>query len=63
MLFSSSDIQVGALVGDATTNSIALVAKELNGRSAIIGGNTQGPGYTLTAAEALRFEGRGSASR
>jgi hypothetical protein len=54
--FSSSDIDVAAFVGDERTQSISLFANELSGQPAVIGGSTEGPGYTLVGAEAQRLE-------
>src|SRR5205085_5137293 len=53
---ASADIDIGATgaVGDASTQLVSLVISP-TGQFAVVGGTTQGPGYTLTNAEAGRI--------
>ena len=56
ILAASSDIDLaaGGAIGDAATQIVRL-APNVTGQTATLGGTTQGPGYTLTAAEAGRI--------
>jgi hypothetical protein len=56
MFFTSSRIEVGGLVGNADTDFLVLFADEQDGIPAVIGGDTEEEGYTLTQAEAARLQ-------
>lgn len=56
LLLASSDIDLpaGGVIGDAATQLVTL-QPNATGQSVVLGGAAQGPGYTLTAAEAGRI--------
>lgn len=56
ILAASSDIDLaaGGAIGDVATQIVRL-APNVTGQTATLGGTAQGPGYTLTAAEAGRI--------
>lgn len=56
ILLASSDIDLptGGAIGDAATVRVTL-QPTATGQTAVLGGTTQGPGYTLSAAEAGRI--------
>lgn len=49
------DVQAGGAVGDGATERAELQVAGAGGQPALIGGAAQGPGYTLTGAEAGRI--------
>jgi hypothetical protein len=61
VLLGSADIDIAASggIGDAATESVTLLVAPLStpgaGQFTVLGGTTQGPGYTLTNAEAARI--------
>lgn len=61
ILLGSADIDIAAsgAIGDAATASVTLLVAPLStpgaGQFTLLGGTTQGPGYTLTNAEAARI--------
>ena len=48
------DIAAGATIGNAATQTVSLTSRP-TGLQTVLGGSTQGPGYTLTDAEADRI--------
>jgi hypothetical protein len=56
ILIASSDIDLPATgaIGDAATELVTLLPND-TGQAVVLGGTTQGPGYTLTNAEAGRI--------